>query len=200
VYGASQEISVLQNCVRPLVQRFAVHRQKHWRGYSDGLGAICDVDGFRGGPREVPFRAGNPYGSGRWSRVYGAGTYDGVGAQNVRARVGEWALFPEGLLPSEVAAIEGYLAHRHGEAGRLAPDHPFRAAPPIKSGGNARTAVPLAAVDLVAVRDYDTKESLGYSVPQPNGDWAHPIPAGRRYDLTYYAEGCAPVVHGPYQS
>lgn len=42
-------------------------------------------------------------------------------------------------------------------------------------------------------------EHIGAVSPRADGRWQYPIPAGITYDLSYFAEGCAPVVHGPYQ-
>lgn len=205
VYGANTGITVrdTSTCERVKVYRPALHRQKYWRSNEDGLAANTEVDGRRDWSREDNSQALQyPFRLGAWWGVYGQGSYGLLNweDQNPRALFGELLLYPPGLLPWEVEANEGYLAHKWGTAHRLPSSHGFNNAPPIKSEGNARKAVPLSAVDLVAVRDYDTKESLGYTVPLPSGDWTHPIPAGRRYDLTYYAEGCAPVVHGPYQA
>lgn len=91
----------------------------------------------------------------------------------------------------------------HVRAGMVA--HLFdRLAAPGKAlvRGNFITNQP-AANKRVLIRQWDQGASpyahLGAVAPFASGEWAYPIPTGITYDLSYFAEGCAPVVHGPYQ-
>lgn len=54
-----------------------------------------------------------------------------------------------------------------------------------------------AAGDEVVIRDWNTRELVARVVPDANGDWSAEVPPGT-YDVSYLAEGCAPVLHGPY--
>jgi hypothetical protein len=52
-------------------------------------------------------------------------------------------------------------------------------------------------IDRVVVHDWDSQELVAITYPSPNGAWLVNLPPGR-YSVTYFADWCAPVVHGPY--
>jgi hypothetical protein len=52
-------------------------------------------------------------------------------------------------------------------------------------------------VDRVVVHDWDTQELVTITTPAPNGTWLVNAPPGR-YCVSYFADWCAPVCHGPY--
>lgn len=62
--------------------------------------------------------------------------------------------------------------------------------------GNATKASGLP-VDSVVVFDWSTEEVLAKLIPELDGNWTATVPAGL-YGITYLADGCAPVTHGPY--
>ena len=62
--------------------------------------------------------------------------------------------------------------------------------------GNART-ITQDPVNKVVVRDYRTNQHAAAVVPAPNGAWETYLPPGE-YDVTYFAQGCPPLCHGPY--
>lgn len=68
---------------------------------------------------------------------------------------------------------------------------------PVTLSGNATKATDGAAIDDVVVRAWRSKELVASAVPDESGDWSVTVPPGR-YDITFRAEGCAPVCHGPY--
>ncbi len=51
--------------------------------------------------------------------------------------------------------------------------------------------------DEVVIRNWNTRELVAKVVPDANGDWSAEVPPGT-YDVSYIAENCAPVIHGPY--
>ncbi|MBB5322342.1 hypothetical protein [Marinobacter oulmenensis] len=51
--------------------------------------------------------------------------------------------------------------------------------------------------DEVVIRNWTTRELVVKVVPDANGDWSAQVPPGT-YDVSYIAENCAPVIHGPY--
>jgi WD40 repeat protein len=51
--------------------------------------------------------------------------------------------------------------------------------------------------DEVVIRNWTTRELVAKVVPDANGDWIAEVPPGT-YDVSYIAENCAPVIHGPY--
>lgn len=54
-----------------------------------------------------------------------------------------------------------------------------------------------AAGDEVVIRNWNTRELVAKVIPDANGDWSAQVPPGT-YDVSYIAENCAPVIHGPY--
>jgi hypothetical protein len=54
-----------------------------------------------------------------------------------------------------------------------------------------------AAGDEVVIRNWTTRELVAKVIPDANGDWSAEVPPGT-YDVSYIAENCAPVIHGPY--
>lgn len=63
--------------------------------------------------------------------------------------------------------------------------------------GNA-TTVDGAAVDLVRVFRWPGGSLVGAVQPDANGDWSFLLPGDSEIGLTYIADGCRPVTHGPY--
>ena len=51
--------------------------------------------------------------------------------------------------------------------------------------------------DEVVIRNWTTRELVAKVIPDANGDWSAQVPPGT-YDVSYIAENCAPVIHGPY--
>ncbi len=51
--------------------------------------------------------------------------------------------------------------------------------------------------DEVVIRNWTTRELVAKVIPDANGDWSAEVPPGT-YDVSYIAENCAPVIHGPY--
>jgi len=51
--------------------------------------------------------------------------------------------------------------------------------------------------DEVVIRNWTTRELVAKVIPEANGDWSAEVPPGT-YDVSYIAENCAPVIHGPY--
>ena len=51
--------------------------------------------------------------------------------------------------------------------------------------------------DEVVFRAWESRKLWARVYTDGNGDWSVDVPPGK-YDVTYIAEGCAPVVHGPY--
>jgi len=52
-------------------------------------------------------------------------------------------------------------------------------------------------VDRVLVRETNSGRNAGMARPDATGYWYATLPPGT-YDVSYFATGCAPVVHGPY--
>ncbi len=62
--------------------------------------------------------------------------------------------------------------------------------------GNA-TRVAGGPIDYVVIRDWGTRGFVGETAPDQAGAWSIDVPPGT-YDITYLADGCAPICHGPY--
>lgn len=62
--------------------------------------------------------------------------------------------------------------------------------------GNVTTTAGVAA-DRVLWHDWVTGELASAGEPDAAGDWAIDVPVGQ-YSVTYLADGCQPVTHGPY--
>ena len=71
-----------------------------------------------------------------------------------------------------------------------------RSSPVAQIGGNATKATG-GPVDHVVIRAWDTKVLVDEVTPDTNGAWSARVPPGD-YDITYLADGFAPVCHGPY--
>jgi DNA-binding beta-propeller fold protein YncE len=54
-----------------------------------------------------------------------------------------------------------------------------------------------SAGDEVVIRGWGTRELVAKVIPDSAGDWSAEVPPGV-YDVSYLAEGCAPIIHGPY--
>lgn len=63
-------------------------------------------------------------------------------------------------------------------------------------GGNA-TLENGDPVDRVVIRQWETNAFVDEVIPDENGDWAILLRPGD-YDITYFADGCQPICHGPY--
>lgn len=93
-------------------------------------------------------------------------------------------------------AYEGCMAWGWGVQAGLDPGHVFASSPPYLVSNNATKATG-GAVDRVVIRDYDTHQHVFTAIPAVNGDWRAGVPEGD-FDITYFADGCAPLCHGPY--
>ena len=86
-------------------------------------------------------------------------------------------------------------------------DHESESLPPIAlfrdyTGSKATISSNLttqsgAPGDEVVIRNWTTRELVAKVIPDANGDWSADVPPGT-YDVSYIAENCAPVIHGPY--
>lgn len=97
--------------------------------------------------------------------------------------------------------MHGHLAHKWGLADLLGENHPYKHAAPLSTllggiGNNATTQAG-GAVALVSIHNHTTKELVATATPATNGDWTASVPPGT-YDISYWADGCRPVTHGPY--
>lgn len=54
------------------------------------------------------------------------------------------------------------------------------------------------AVQEVVIHNAETRELIKRFAPEPNGEWATYMRRGQTYSITYFADGCAPITHGPY--
>lgn len=63
--------------------------------------------------------------------------------------------------------------------------------------GNATTADG-QAVDFVRVFLWPDQQLVGAVSPDSSGDWSFNVVKSGNYGVTYMAEGCQPVTHGPY--
>lgn len=63
--------------------------------------------------------------------------------------------------------------------------------------GNATTASG-APADHVRVFTWPDQELVSTATPDPNGDWSATVEVTSDYGITYIAEGCQPITHGPY--
>lgn len=62
--------------------------------------------------------------------------------------------------------------------------------------GNAKKASGEKA-DRVMIRRHASGDHFQTIIPDSAGDWKAFLPPGQ-YDISYFAEGCAPIIHGPY--
>lgn len=97
--------------------------------------------------------------------------------------------------------IEGYLAHKWGLEYALPVGHLYKNSPPIVGAlvavnGKATTQAGNAA-GIVSLHDHATKALVATATPATNGDWTASVEPGT-YDISYWADGCRPVTHGPY--
>ncbi|MFB2705435.1 LamG domain-containing protein [Marinobacter shengliensis] len=63
--------------------------------------------------------------------------------------------------------------------------------------GNVTTATGVAA-DLVRIFYWPDRAVVSTTEPDPNGDWSFIAPHDGEYGVTYIADGCQPITHGPY--
>src|SRR5690554_1820405 len=63
--------------------------------------------------------------------------------------------------------------------------------------GNATTQEG-APADLVRVFEWPAGALVGSATPDQNGDWIYNVLWDGEYGVTYIAQGCQPVTHGPY--
>lgn len=55
-----------------------------------------------------------------------------------------------------------------------------------------------AAIDYVLIFNWDTGSSLGVSIPDTGGNWSYTYSNSSKIGVTYIANGCNPLTHGPY--
>lgn len=82
---------------------------------------------------------------------------------------------------------------RLGPGGYIAVD----ARLPLKTLTGNATRNSGAPIDAVRIRGWVDRADVLSVTPDEDGDWSASIPPGQ-YDITYLADGCAPVCHGPY--
>lgn len=55
-------------------------------------------------------------------------------------------------------------------------------------------------IDSVVAFYEDSKELIATATPNAAGKWYLPIPVSTSFYLAYFNIGCAPIMHGPYNS
>lgn len=67
----------------------------------------------------------------------------------------------------------------------------------LQTLSGAARKVDLSPAERILIHDATTGALIASAVPDPDGSWSAQVVPGQ-YDLTYLADGCAPVCHGPY--
>lgn len=95
--------------------------------------------------------------------------------------------------------VVGYLHHRHGVSEQLLDSHPYKLAPPaiemvsgtaLKSSGGP--------VDYVRAFIWPDGPTASITAPNSSGEWLLDLGVSVPFGITYVADGCAPITHGPY--
>lgn len=56
-----------------------------------------------------------------------------------------------------------------------------------------------AAIDYVLLFQWKTGRCLGKSIPNAAGNWSFSYDTNLIVGITYVANGCEPITHGPYE-
>lgn len=67
---------------------------------------------------------------------------------------------------------------------------------PVLMSGRA-TLTTGGPVDFIVIRADPSRSHVQTVTPDAAGYWQTEVPPGS-YDVTYFKEGCAPIIHGPY--
>lgn len=130
------------------------------------------------GPGVTVSNNGRPWTVGRAALEY----YGGVGRTFLVGDLCELILLSTALTDEQLTALNAYLFDRWGAR------HEMAGTATVHSGG---------PVDRVLVFDWQGGELAGMTEPNETGGWSLAVLPGV-YGVTYLAEGCAPVTHGPY--
>lgn len=113
-------------------------------------------------------------------------------------RLCESMLLKPGAMPEFRDALAGHLLHKWGLQAKASSSFVYSAYPPKVIEGWAMMTTGERA-DRVMIRNHDTRQNITTGKVAANGHWTAAAPQGVRFDVSYFAPGCAPVIHGPYE-
>lgn len=183
---ASSSVSTTDNAAHLLTGLFApASRVAHWVDGGDLADVTTGVGGAPTGSASI-VSVGCLYGTTGW--------FDGA--------IGEILIYAAALTTEQRQIIEGYLAHKWGMAAKLPSNHPYKTVAPdtpkYAIAGTVMNGLTSAGADTVAIYDALTRELILTTTPEAEtGEWAAEVYAGE-YTVSYFADGCRPVTHGPY--